>query len=44
MGAVAVGIAQGKILMDTATYYDYFSGSDRLITLIGVGLGTFLTT
>ena len=44
MGAVAVGIAQGKILMDTATYYDFFSGSDRLISLIGVGIGTFLTT
>lgn len=44
MGAVAVGLAQGKVLMDTATYFDYFSGTDKLVTLIGVGLGSFLTT
>lgn len=43
MGAVAVGLVEGKILMDTASYYDYFSGSDKLWSLIGVGLGSFLT-
>lgn len=44
MGAVAVGLAQGKVLMDTATYFDFFASTDRLLTLIAVGFGTFLTT
>ena len=44
MGAVVVGLLEGKILMDTATYFDYFAGTDQLWALIGVGLATCLTT
>lgn len=43
MGAVAVGLAEGKVLMDIATYFDYFVGTDKIWTLIGVGIGAFLT-
>lgn len=41
MGADAVSLIVGTILMDTARYYDYFGDTDKRWVRTGVALGSF---
>lgn len=40
MGAAAVGLITGKILMDTGRYFDYFGSTDKTWVRAGVAVGS----